>query len=275
MQPIIIITPAVAQLMKPHHLFGRYNFGFPLAGYDNKNDNKKAQEDLFKKWFKDDIYDKHVVPISATNDAGGVVVLTLESSIIFEVILDIVITDSMLAIYAVLMVFFFISLQTGSCFIATVGVAEILFSLPCAFTVYRFVFQVKFFGVLNALCLFIVLAIGADDVFVFFDAYKQSALAGPKVSARLETRLTWTYKRSGLAMAITSATTMAAFLSAVSSPLAMTRAFGIFAALVIFCDYALVMTFFCTCVVVYHNSLAGTSCKQPATCCCACCCCSN
>ena len=78
-----------------------YNFGFPLAGYDNKNDNQKAQEDLFKTWFKADIYDKHVVPISATNDADGVAVLTLASPIIFEVILDIVITvmSKMLAIH--------------------------------------------------------------------------------------------------------------------------------------------------------------------------------
>ena len=115
-----------------------------------------------------------------------------------------------------------------------------------------------------------MLAIGADDIFVFFDAYKQSANEGPEVSGSLETRLSWTYRRSGLTMLITSATTIAAFLCTTLSPLASTRSFGIFAALVILCDYVLVMTFFCTTVVIYHQRFEGNAALET---CCACCSC--
>ena len=92
------------------------------------------------------------------------------------------------------------------------------------------------------------------------------------MSCSLEMRLTWTYKRSGLAMLITSATTMAAFLCTTVSPLASTASFGIFAALVILCDYVLVMTFFCTTMVVYHNHIEGRKCGAAcgAMCCYAC-----
>ena len=54
-------------------------------------------------------------------------------------------------------------------YIAIVGIFEIVFSLPLAFMVYRLWFGFKFFGFLNALCLFVVMAIGADDIFVFMD----------------------------------------------------------------------------------------------------------
>ena len=56
-------------------------------------------------------------------------------------------------------------------------------------------------------------------------------------------------------MAVTSATTCSAFLCTVASPIASTKSFGIFAALVIFFDYVLVMTLFCTSVVIYHTYL--------------------
>ena len=127
------------------------------------------------------------------------------------------------------------------------------------------------------MALYIVLAIGADDVFVFMDAYKQSfyvrellhprhpALpktppaayrpqAGEKVNKDLETRMSWVYRRAGLAMLITSLTTCAAFVAtAASSPIPTLQNFGIFAAAVIMIDYILVMTFLCSAVVIYHN----------------------
>jgi hypothetical protein len=73
-------------------------------------------------------------------------------------------------------------------------------------------------------------------------------------------------------MAITSATTCCAFLSTCFSPIASTRSFGIFAALVVFWDYLLVMSLFCTAVVIYHNRFDRESCCRLNMCrCCGCC----
>ena len=54
--------------------------------------------------------------------------------------------------------------QTGSLFIAIVGMMEIVFSLPLAYMIYRVILGFKFFASLNSLCLFVIMAIGAGTV---------------------------------------------------------------------------------------------------------------
>lgn len=113
----------------------------------------------------------------------------------------------------------------------------------CFFSPAAVVLQIKWIAFEQFLALYIILAIGADDVFVFMDAYKQSFYAGPKVNKSLEIRMSWVYRRAGLAMLITSLTTCAAFVAtAASSPIPTLQNFGIFAAGVILIDYALVMS---------------------------------
>ena len=177
----------------------------------------------------------------------------LMTSLIFDIILDILVSDGLKAIMSFVAVFLYLRLMIGSWFLAAVGILEIFMSLPIAWYFFSYVMGIKYFSTLNVLCVFIVAAIGADDIFVFMDAYRQSANKGKDVLESLETRMSWVYRRSGTAMAITSATTCFAFLCTVVSPIAGTRSFGIFAALVILFDYILVMTLFCTAVTIYHD----------------------
>ena len=120
------------------------------------------------------------------------------------------------------------------------------------------------------------MAIGADDVFVFMDAYKQSAHVLPRGAfggddeAWLRKRMSWTYRRAATAMLITSFTTMAAFIATAISPLAQVRSFGAFAALVILTDYILVITWFPACVVLYHRHIERRRCCCGACCPCLC-----
>ena len=51
------------------------------------------------------------------------------------------------------------------------------------------VLQIKWVAFEHFLALYIILAIGADDVFVFMDAYKQSFYAGPKVRVRVRVNI--------------------------------------------------------------------------------------
>ena len=187
-------------------------------------------------------------------------------TLIFDIIVDILVSDALKAVLSFVLVFLYLRLMIGSWFLATVGMLEIFLSLPLAWYFFSNVIGIKYFSTLNALCLFIVAAIGADDIFVFMDAYRQSAQKKELLES-METRMSWVYQRSGNAMLITSATTCFAFLCTVLSPIASTRSFGIFAALVIFFDYLLVMTLFCTSVVIYHDRL------EEEVGCCSCFCC--
>ncbi len=178
-------------------------------------------------------------------------------ALIFDVILEILVVDAGKAFASFIAVFFYLRLMLGSWFLTAVGMFEIFLSVPLSWLFFSYIFQIKYFSTLNVLTIFIVIAIGADDIFVFMDAYKQSASKGPEVLSSLESRMSYVYRRSGSAMLLTSATTCSAFLCTLASPIAGTRSFGIFAAFVILFDYILVMTLFCTSVVIYHNLFEG------------------
>jgi hypothetical protein len=186
------------------------------------------------------------------------------TAIIGDVILGIVTRDAMLALFSFAFIFLWLFINTRSWFLAFVGLLEIMISIPVAWFIFTVVFQIKYFATLNALALFVVAAIGADDIcelhaslcvrtpvgrpklpseprlprvkhidapVIFMDAYKQSRYH-LDVLTDLETRMSWVYRRTGLAMGITSWTTCAAFLCTLTTPLPGLQSFGIFAALV-------------------------------------------
>jgi hypothetical protein len=163
---------------------------------------------------------------------------------------------------------------------------QILISLPIAIFIYRVMFGIDFFQTLHALAIFVILGIGADNIFVFIDAVSkrrsflcneqrhpsmmqpnllmplqfeqaptksadmylaaagvaggvQAGLASGShelnlkakgaLYAHLTDRLAYTFKRAVHATAVTSGTTIAAFLATAISPILPIGTFGIFA----------------------------------------------
>ena len=140
-------------------------------------------------------------------------------------------------ILCIVCVYSYIAIHTRSLVMASVAMWEIVLSIFVAFFWHRLVFQVRFFQFINFLIVFVVLGIGADDVFVFIDAYRQSsaelrALGKPET---LADRLLHTMRRASTAIFVTSLTTAAAFLATAITPLKPLQSFGIFSALVILC----------------------------------------
>jgi predicted RND superfamily exporter protein len=249
---------------------GIVSWGGPLdAGTTDKNNTDELEEtedDERKQYILDnalEAMDKQADESthSKVNSYYFMIVL------IGDVIINIVAQDGLLALFSLAFVFFWLRINTGSWFLAGVGIFEIFISIPCAWFIFTVVFQIKYFATLNALAIFIVAAIGADDIFIFMDAYKQSKYRNHDNLCDMETRMSWVYRRTGTAMAITSATTCAAFLCTLITPLTSIQSFGIFAAVVIFMDYVLVMTLFCTAVVIYHDRFEDRGCWG---CCCQC-----
>ena len=71
------------------------------------------------------------------------------AALIFDIIIQILLNDGMLANISISLVFNYIWFTTGSYFLALVGMLEILLSLPMAWFFLRSILQVKFFGPLN------------------------------------------------------------------------------------------------------------------------------
>jgi len=246
------------------HSRGMIRFGQPLAGYKNRDDQPEDQDKEFRTWFRDEFNDY----LKKTKDVGEIEVLFFATPLIRDEFISIILMDMLKVFVSITFVFVWIWLQTQSIIIAVAGIIEIMLSLPLAFFFYYTVFGFKYFDSLNAMTIFIVCAIGADDIFVFMDQYKQSAYLR-EVCVDLKTRMNWVYSRAAWAMFITSATTCAAFICTAVSPLPSIQSFGIFSAFVIAADYILVITWFPACLVMYHNYME----KRP--CCCCCCYCKD
>jgi multidrug efflux pump subunit AcrB len=168
----------------------------------------------------------------------------------------------------------YITLHTGSTFLGAMGMLQIVLTLPVALFFYRVVFQVKFFNQLHVLAIYLALGIGADDIFVFVDQWRQSINMYRNTADRLD----FTYKRAMKAMGATSATTCVAFLATAVSPIMPIASFGIYAALCIFVNYLFVMTLFPPILMIWHYRRYGclsrpAACHAEARCCARGCCC--
>ena len=82
--------------------------------------------------------------------------------------------DLPMTFLAVMFVFCYITIHTRSLFLSSMAMIQILFSLPVSYTVYRYVWGIPFFSQLHILAIFLVLGVGADDVFVISDAWKET-----------------------------------------------------------------------------------------------------
>ena len=158
------------------------------------------------------------------------------------------------AFASILAVFGYMAFHTGSVFIASLGMFEILISFPISIFIYRVVFGISYLGTIQVLSIFVVLGIGADDVFVFYDAFKQSACEdNPRVSGELLGRVTYTARRASKAIFVTSFTTMTAFLATAMSKVMPISAFGILSATMIFVLFAVNVMFFPPALVLYSK----------------------
>ena len=175
----------------------------------------------------------------------------------------VLITDLQLAIGACVLIFVAVFVQTGSLFLTVIGVAHVALTAPTAYTIYTmFVAEGGefFFPVLNFLGVFVILGIGADDLFVYNDTWKASFDILPRESTTLRERITWTHRRAATAMLITSLTTAGAFLSNVFAPVSGMQLFAIYMTILVLVDYIYVITIFPAAIVVRHTCCITRGC---------------
>ena len=160
--------------------------------------------------------------------------------------------DQMFSAAAVALVFIVIIIHTGSTYLASTALLQIILAFPFAYLVYRGIFQISYYGPLNVLTVFLILGIGADDVFVFVDAWKQAAVVlGANVS--LEKRMAWTYRRAVRAMSVTSFTTAVAFFTTAFSPIMPISTIGVWSGCTVLLQFLCVLNW-CTCSHI-HTTL--------------------
>ncbi|KAL4238149.1 hypothetical protein ACF0H5_002860 [Mactra antiquata] len=165
-------------------------------------------------------------------------------------LVDQALKDIMLAIGSVVFIFLFMCFQTGSVVLTSLGILSILSSYLLTNLFYRYVFQFKYFGFFHVISLFLILGIGADDLFVFYDTWR---LTGHTKYPSNAHRLSDCYRRAAKTTFVTSLTTTVAFLVSGLSPLLPVKTFGIFTAILVAVNYIWVIIYFPSIIMIHHT----------------------
>lgn len=115
--------------------------------------------------------------------AHGVVEPLFDSGLIYNPMLvsdtlsqvlfsNMVYSDTFFAIFSMMFIFVVFIAYLRSLFLAMVAIEIIVLSFPLTALLYDGVFGVKHFSQFQMLILYVVLGIGADDIFVFVDCWR-------------------------------------------------------------------------------------------------------
>ena len=223
------------------------SLGFPFKGFKSTADRPDDQWDFAQKHSGEAFAEK--LDELYESGVGEMNFYYHLRSLFFDAVSKQVIFDLLLVFGSLAFIFFFMLFQTRSLWITGWGLFSIFSSFFGANLIYRIVFDFRYIGIFHVLSVFIILGIGADDVFVFCDTWRASK---DKVYPNLVSRFSRVYSHAAGAMFITSFTTMVAFISNVFSPLLGVSSFGTFSALLVFVNYCSVIIFFPT-VVITHE----------------------
>jgi predicted RND superfamily exporter protein len=172
---------------------------------------------------------------------------------------EMVTKDTQWAVFSILFVFIYFIIHLQSVFLAAMGILMILFSFPVTAVINEGIIRNTYYSSLHTLVIFIVLGIAADDIFVFVDAWRQSENI-KLIRNDIRMRLAYSFRRAARATATTSSTTSVAFLANAFSPIMPIASFGIYAAVIITVNYALIIMVFPPLIIWYENCLKERYC---------------
>ena len=83
--------------------------------------------------------------------------------------------DALFALGSLIFVWAYVLLHVHSVFLACIGMLQVVFAFPIAIFITQDIFGLQYFDLMNSLLIYLLLAIGADNLFVMLDAWKQSS----------------------------------------------------------------------------------------------------
>jgi len=161
-----------------------WSFGGPLEGFRDTNDWEETS--IFgPPGNQTQIFSQFASEVYPTLDAYGydadtdIEIVYFWNVALADITLDLLIHDMTLVSGSILFIFCYMWFHTRSVCLTAMGLIHILASFPLAFLGYYYVFGIEPFYTLNFLSVYVILAIGADDVFVMVDAWKQFGHLSP------------------------------------------------------------------------------------------------
>lgn len=124
---------------------------------------------------------------------------------------------------------------SGSMLFGLFAFVELALAVFLAYGIYVAVLRLPFFPTLNLTGIFICIGIGADDIFIYLQAFDDALHDRAHEHAwHIDGGfMTQVLRDAGMATLVTSLTTAAAFFSLAASPITAVRCFGVYCALVV------------------------------------------
>ena len=160
--------------------------------------------------------------------------------------------DMLFAIASMAFIFLYITFNVGSLILACAAMFEIIMSIPLALTLWKIVLGQDNIDFLQLVMVFLILCIGADDVFVYTDTWKASAAMPNHISGSYHTRFAWTWAKAAGTMFATTLTTCICLGLTALSTIPTVRSFGLFGSFLVLVDYIQVITWY-PAVVLWHD----------------------
>eukprot|EP00529_Nitzschia_sp_RCC80_P008933 CAMPEP_0113459858 /NCGR_PEP_ID=MMETSP0014_2-20120614/10681_1 /TAXON_ID=2857 /ORGANISM="Nitzschia sp." /LENGTH=1179 /DNA_ID=CAMNT_0000351479 /DNA_START=293 /DNA_END=3829 /DNA_ORIENTATION=+ /assembly_acc=CAM_ASM_000159 len=165
--------------------------------------------------------------------------------------------DMALALGSAFFVAIAILIHTRSPMITGVGLLQIILSFPLSYFVYKLVAGLDFFPFLNFLGLFVIFALGAGDIFVAIDKFKNARIAHPHNSTEYVAAIA--FPDALQAMFLTTLTTAIAFFATAICPVSPIKMFAIFCGLLILFDYILNVLLVFPALVIYDKAMIASA----------------
>eukprot|EP01128_Nolandella_sp_AFSM9_P009260 TRINITY_DN587_c0_g1_i3.p1 TRINITY_DN587_c0_g1~~TRINITY_DN587_c0_g1_i3.p1 ORF type:complete len:1001 (-),score=200.14 TRINITY_DN587_c0_g1_i3:470-3322(-) len=225
--------------------------GGPFEGYNNTDISASAQETMLGNVMVDDF----LPTLKKYTGRSDVTVVFWAPGIVDVIVDELLLGDASLAIGSLMVVWLYMWFHTKSLYFSTLGMFQMIVSFPVTYFIHKIIYGFYWMGILNFLSLFILLGIGADDVFIIVDAWKQSHGAGKRVNSTLASKMTFTWVRASKTMLVTTCTTAAAFFANALSEIPPIMEFGIFTGTLVIINYLLVISFFSAVLIIRHKYL--------------------
>lgn len=176
---------------------------------------------------------------------------------------DALIWDIVLAIGSGIVTSIAILIHTRSPFLTVVGLAQILLSFPLAYFFYAVVAGLEFFPFLNFIGIFVVFALGADDIFVSVDKWKNARILLGQDASTDEVAAK-ALPDAAYSMFLTSITTAVAFFATSVGSVAPITCFSVFCGLLVMMDYFMCVLMVFPAICIYDKR------RHEANCLCRC-----
>jgi protein dispatched 1 len=157
-------------------------------------------------------------------------------------------------------------IHTRSPFLTFIGLLQIVLSFPLSYFVYTLIWGLEFFPFLNFIGVFVLFALGADDVFVAVDKWKNTRIEHDRDASVADIAAIALPDAAG-AMFLTSFTTAVAFFSTAVCPVAPIKCFAIFCGLLVSIDYIMCVLLVFPALCIYDGWRERKNCCFRCHCC--------